>query len=169
MGSIAAHGLLRDAVIVSDDAGQFDVGTHALYWVHAERLLHRLDTFTDEQRAAQQQLRAVIRRIYADLKAYREVPSRRRSQLRAFRAHLPTANRLRQRARPARPRQAARSSLNALGLALVTGSASQGDWERADAYRLASIASQIAFSRSTPSKRAISCRPVGEVTLISVR
>jgi len=35
--------------------------------------------------------------------------------------------------------------------------------------RFASIASQIAFSRCTPSKRAISCSPVGEVTLISVR
>jgi hypothetical protein len=37
-GSIAGHGLLRDAVILSDDAGQFDVGRHALCSVHAERL-----------------------------------------------------------------------------------------------------------------------------------
>src|SRR5690242_8260307 len=29
-GSIQAHGLLREMVIVSDDAGQFDVGQHAL-------------------------------------------------------------------------------------------------------------------------------------------
>ncbi|GGC58984.1 hypothetical protein GCM10011504_41500 [Siccirubricoccus deserti] len=35
--------------------------------------------------------------------------------------------------------------------------------------RFASIASQIALSRCTPSKRAISCSPVGLVTLISVR
>ena len=34
---------------------------------------------------------------------------------------------------------------------------------------LASMASQIWPSRLTPSKRLISCRPVGEVTLISVR
>ena len=34
-GSIQAHGFLRDAVIVSDDAGQFAVGEHALCWVHA--------------------------------------------------------------------------------------------------------------------------------------
>jgi hypothetical protein len=34
-------------VILSDDAGQFDVGNHALCWVHAERLVHRLDTFTN--------------------------------------------------------------------------------------------------------------------------
>jgi len=33
-GSIKAHGLLADTVIISDDAGQFDVGTHALCWVH---------------------------------------------------------------------------------------------------------------------------------------
>ncbi len=53
-GSIQAHGFLRDAVVLSDDAGQFDVGQHALCWVHAERLVHKLDTFTDLHRAAQQ-------------------------------------------------------------------------------------------------------------------
>ena len=39
-------------VIVSDDAGQFDVGGHALCWVHAERLVHKLDPFTDQHRTA---------------------------------------------------------------------------------------------------------------------
>jgi hypothetical protein len=33
-GSVKAHGFLSDTVIVSDDAGQFDVGLHALCWVH---------------------------------------------------------------------------------------------------------------------------------------
>ena len=46
-GSIKAHGFLPDTVIVSDDAGQFNVGQHGLCWVHAERLVHKLDTFTD--------------------------------------------------------------------------------------------------------------------------
>jgi len=32
-GSIKAHGFLPNTVIVSDDAGQFDVGLHALCWV----------------------------------------------------------------------------------------------------------------------------------------
>ena len=32
-GSIKAHGLLPDTVIVSDDAGQFNVGRHGLCWV----------------------------------------------------------------------------------------------------------------------------------------
>jgi hypothetical protein len=83
-GSIQAHGLLREMVIVSDDAGQFAVGQHALCWVHAERLVHKLDTFTDLHRAAQKHVRALIWRLYDDLKAYRARPTaRRRSELRA--------------------------------------------------------------------------------------
>lgn len=83
-GSIYAHEFLRDMVIVSDDAGQFDVGHHALCWVHAERLVHKLDTFTDHQRVAQQRVRSLIWGLYADLKAYRTNPTpRRRGQLRA--------------------------------------------------------------------------------------
>jgi hypothetical protein len=33
-GSIKAHGFLPNTVIVSDDAGQFNVGQHGLCWVH---------------------------------------------------------------------------------------------------------------------------------------
>ena len=36
------------SALLVDDAGQFAaVGRHALCWVHAERLAHKLDTFTD--------------------------------------------------------------------------------------------------------------------------
>jgi hypothetical protein len=83
-GSIKAHGLLPDTVIVSDDAGQFNVGQHGLCWVHAERLVHKLDTFTNEQREAQACIRELIWSFYRDLKAYRQSPSRqRRATLRA--------------------------------------------------------------------------------------
>ena len=83
-GSIQEHGLLPDTVIVSDDAGQFDVGLHALCWVHAERLVHKLDTFTSAQHAAQQRIRALIWWFYADLKTYQRAPTaERRAQLRA--------------------------------------------------------------------------------------
>jgi hypothetical protein len=83
-GSVKAHGLLPDTVILSDDAGQFAVDRHALCWVHAERLVHKLDTFTDRQHAAQQLVRALIWWFYADLKVYRREPSvRRRHELRA--------------------------------------------------------------------------------------
>jgi len=43
---VTDHGFLREAVIVSDDAGQFNIAQHELCWVHAERLVHRLDAFT---------------------------------------------------------------------------------------------------------------------------
>jgi hypothetical protein len=83
-GSITAHGFLRGTVVLSDDAGQFAVGDHALCWVHAERLVHKLDTFTDLQYAAQQRMRALIWDYYADLRAYRANPAaRRRRTLRA--------------------------------------------------------------------------------------
>jgi hypothetical protein len=91
-GSIHAHDFLRDAVVLSDDAGQFAVGRHALCWVHAERLstrsardvVHKLDTFTDLHRAAQQHMRKLIWNFYAALKAYRTNPSKsRRLALRA--------------------------------------------------------------------------------------
>jgi hypothetical protein len=77
-GSMKAHGFLPNTVIVSDDAGQFNVGQHGLCWVHAERLVHKLDTFTDEQRVAQRQTRALIWRFYRALKAYRQHPTKQR-------------------------------------------------------------------------------------------
>jgi Transposase IS66 family len=83
-GSIYAHGFLRDAVLLSDDAGQFAVGKHALCWVHAERLVHKLDTFTDLHRTAQQRIRKLIWNFYADLKVYQVNPGNsRRLALRA--------------------------------------------------------------------------------------
>src|ERR1700719_3060577 len=74
-GSVKAHGFLCDSVIISDDAGQFNVGQHGLCWVHAERLVHKLDTFTDQNRAAQATVRAAIWQLYRDLKAYRCAPT----------------------------------------------------------------------------------------------
>ena len=78
-GSVQAHDFLCDAVVLSDDAGQFNVGKHALCWVHAERLVHKLETFTDQHRAAQKKLRGLIWKLYGDLRAYRLRPSQRRA------------------------------------------------------------------------------------------
>jgi hypothetical protein len=83
-GSIHHHGLLDDVVIVSDDAGQFRIGRHALCWIHAERLVHKLIPFNDRQRSAIELVRQLIWWFYADLKAYKCDPSgKRRTQLRA--------------------------------------------------------------------------------------
>ena len=74
-GSIAAQGLLDGTVIVSDGAGQFDVAAHARCWIHAERLVHKLDAFTHEQRQAKEGMQGRIWTLYADLKAYRTKPT----------------------------------------------------------------------------------------------
>jgi hypothetical protein len=79
-GSVQAHEFLCDAVILSDDAGQFNVGRHALCWVHAERLVHKLDTFNDQHRDAQARVRGLIWDFYADLKAYQLKPGKRRAR-----------------------------------------------------------------------------------------
>lgn len=60
-GAISAHGMLDGTAIVSDGAGQFAVGRHALCWVHADRLVHKLETFTATHRAAQARMRACAR------------------------------------------------------------------------------------------------------------
>jgi hypothetical protein len=83
-GSIKAHGFLPNTVFISDGAGQFDIGRHALCWVHAERLVHKMDTFTDLHRTAQDHIRGLIWWFYSDLKAYRaEATPSRRTELRA--------------------------------------------------------------------------------------
>jgi Transposase IS66 family len=74
-GAIKAEGLLGQAVIVSDDAGQFRVGDHALCWVHAERLVHKLIPANDKQRNAVVIARRMIWWHYRRLKAFKIAPS----------------------------------------------------------------------------------------------
>jgi hypothetical protein len=74
-GSLAARGVLDGTVIVSDGAGQFDIGEHALCWVHAERLVHKLDAFTEDRRVVKEAIRDRIWKLYADLKAYACAPT----------------------------------------------------------------------------------------------
>jgi Transposase IS66 family len=78
-GTIQAHGLLPGTVIVSDDAGQFRLGEHALCWVHSERLVHKLVPANDLQRRAVELTRALIWWLYADLKAWQRDPCPRRA------------------------------------------------------------------------------------------
>jgi Transposase IS66 family len=83
IGALEERSLLQDTVIVSDNAGQFDVFTHALCWVHAERHLRKLVCVTDEQRRLVEAQRCLVWWYYADLKAYQAEPTpERRSALR---------------------------------------------------------------------------------------
>ena len=77
-GRITALGLLKDTVIVSDGAGQFRIGNHALCWVHAERLIYKLNTFCESQRKAVARIRYRIWWLYADIKEYCRHPTARR-------------------------------------------------------------------------------------------
>jgi hypothetical protein len=74
VGAIVARGLLADTVIVSDDAGRFDVLTHALCWVHAERHLRRVACATAEQQRLVDLQRQLVWWLYRDLKLYKEEP-----------------------------------------------------------------------------------------------
>jgi len=74
IGSLIEHGFNTDMVIVSDDAGQFNVLIHALCWIHAERLINKLIGLTDEQKEAVKSIRSDIWDLYASLKNFKEHP-----------------------------------------------------------------------------------------------
>ena len=78
-GAICAEDRLPGAVILSDDAGQFRVGDHALCWVHAERLVHKLIPANDRQRNAVEVTRRMIWWFYRQLKDYKLTPSPERA------------------------------------------------------------------------------------------
>jgi len=80
-GAIEAEGLLGQAVIVSDDAGQFRVGDHALCWVHAERLVQKLVPANDKQSNAVEIARRMIWWFYERLKEYKLTPSAEQASL----------------------------------------------------------------------------------------
>ena len=83
-GAICAEDRLGNAVILSDDAGQFRVGDHALCWVHAERLVYKLIPANDRQRSAVEVARRLIWWFYRQLKDYKRSPSPARAvELRA--------------------------------------------------------------------------------------
>ena len=80
-GAIRHQGLLQGTVIVSDDAGQFRVGIHALCWVHAERLVHKLLPANDKQRNAIEVAKRMIWWFSRSLKEYKLAPSPQQAQL----------------------------------------------------------------------------------------
>jgi len=84
-GAIHHQGLLQnlaqDTVIVSDDAGQFRVGAHALCWIHAERLVHKLIPSNDKQRNAIEIAKRMIWWFYRALKDYKLAPGAEQAEL----------------------------------------------------------------------------------------
>jgi len=74
-GSVMDHEFLQDAVILSDDAGQFNVGLHALCWVHAERLIYKLNALCEAMSQAKEDVRGLVWDFYKELKAYKKNPT----------------------------------------------------------------------------------------------
>ena len=74
-GAIRAQGRLEGTVIVSDEAGQFRVGDHALCWVHAERLVQKLIPANALQENAIEVFKRMVWWFYSRLKAFKLAPS----------------------------------------------------------------------------------------------
>jgi Transposase IS66 family len=74
LGSLIAHGVSPELVVLSDGAGQYDVLAHAACWLHAERPLARMIPYSEEHRAAIAKVRGEIWELYQGLKGYREHP-----------------------------------------------------------------------------------------------
>jgi len=74
LGSVLYHGLPRSLVIISDDAGQFNILNHALCWIHAERSINKLIAPSEEKRQILEKVRTQIWDFYDDLKRYKISP-----------------------------------------------------------------------------------------------
>ena len=74
LGSLIAHGVSPELVVLSDGAGQFNILVHAACWVHAERPLTRMIPHNEQHRLAIEQVQQQIWDLYQDLKAYRQQP-----------------------------------------------------------------------------------------------
>lgn len=80
VGSLFHHGFNPNMVILSDDAGQFNILLHALCWIHAERIIHKLIPFHDGHRLDLESVRKQIWGFYKDLKAYKLKPGKRKKR-----------------------------------------------------------------------------------------
>ena len=74
VGSIIEHGVSKHLVILSDDAGQFNVLLHALCWIHANRAIDKIIPFTDQAEKDLDSVKDQVWQLYERLKAYKLKP-----------------------------------------------------------------------------------------------
>ena len=74
IGSIIEHGISQKLVVLSDDAGQFNVLLHALCWIHANRAIDKIIPFTNQARTDLDKIKDQIWQLYEGLKVYKEIP-----------------------------------------------------------------------------------------------
>ena len=70
-------GINSKLVIVSDDAGQFNIAgfLNALCWVHAERTINKIIPYSDSNREILESVRGQIWDFYQELKDFKADPS----------------------------------------------------------------------------------------------
>ena len=74
IGSIIEQGISKHLVILSDDAGQFNVLLHALCWIHANRAIDKIIPFTDQAKKDLDTVKDQVWQLYEGLKAYKQNP-----------------------------------------------------------------------------------------------
>jgi len=74
LGSVISH-VPKGLVIVSDDAGQFNILNHSLCWVHAERTLAKLIVPSNLKQQILDDVREQVWDFYDELKAYKNAPT----------------------------------------------------------------------------------------------
>jgi len=80
LGSLKKLPIASNLAIISDDAGQFNILTHGLCWVHAERLIHKMLPLNERNRIDIAKVRSQIWDFYADLKSYKLNPEEQRKE-----------------------------------------------------------------------------------------
>ena len=74
LGTLQHNHHCQNLVIVSDDAGQFNLLQHGLCWVHTERLVHTMIPLNENHREDIAKVRGDIWDFYAELKNYKLMP-----------------------------------------------------------------------------------------------
>lgn len=76
LANITSH-TPKGLVIVSDDAGQFNILSHSLCWIHAERTLAKLIMPSTKKQEVLEKVRQQVWDFYDELKTYKENPSKK--------------------------------------------------------------------------------------------
>ena len=90
-GSVVSQ-LPKELVIVSDDAGQFNILNHSLCWIHAERTLAKLIVPSSLKQQTLEDVRKQVWQYYDELKAYKQTPTEEERIRLLFLPSKPTFN-----------------------------------------------------------------------------
>lgn len=80
-GSAIMHGMDPSVVMLSDGASQYNIGKHALCWIHAERAIKKLVPINKKETAEINLILDQYKLYYQDLKKFRINPSIEQKQI----------------------------------------------------------------------------------------